>query len=121
MSPLPEIGQGRLIYTASQERINQFFDRHIGANEVWGWHAIMGSSHEEKELFKLKRVNFEVALEKYTASDKEGGLGTHYVYSTSQKGVYLELVFKDEDRKEIIFHRLGEKANEEYLASITNR
>jgi len=132
MSPLPETKPTLTTYTSEREKVDSFFSRDIGANEVWNWYVYIGGPSEQKVFFESMRVNLNVPLESYiTGGKKEGGLCLHRVYPIPKEGVYLELIFDDLPRfygnvelmlklpKEAVVHRFGENINEQYLASIT--
>ena len=132
MSPLPELVKHFTSYNSDSGR---FFEENLSANDRSL--LILMPGYKEEEIFryfKWLNVNFKDPLEKYTTDNKEDGdVDLHHVYSTSKKGVYLELIFKNKDLgavdnlksilsvgKQICVHKLSEKTNEEYLVSITN-
>jgi len=129
MSPLPELDQRHMTYgTALPLFIDK--DPHMDSNRGW---FVLPDRSKEAEFLKSTGVDLaKPPFERYDTHDEKGKLHFHNVYSTPEKDLYLELVFDDLDasygnqksilksRKEIIFHKLGERVNEEYIASITN-
>lgn len=134
MSPLPEIEPSRR-HVNSADRVNEyrFFNDQISPDEKWVWiiYNKTGQSRQS-EFFKMKGVDLGSPLEEYDTKEEVRGRVFHKVFTTSQKGVYLDLKFTDYDLSEkrvnvmldscfqAEFHRLGEKADAEYISSIAN-
>lgn len=128
MSPLPETERQADFFFQSEDNIKNFFYGNITPDESRSWHVYHKDSEEEFARLKDMRVNFSYFFERYTTKSPEGKTIYHSVFGAYQPGVFVELTSDEplslgnvkkviKNSSEMTYHRLGERASSEYIAS----
>jgi hypothetical protein len=123
MSPLPERLADRSAFIKNDELIDSFLNETIGSDKIWRLYAYDEDPGKLNELIKSMGIDFDLPVQIIDCycTETERGTVVHKVYTTTKKGVYLEKQSSINGRnKRTVFVRLGEDANNDYLASLKN-